>query len=144
VLFGYDPLYLEAWEKGGAITHSVVPRADAQLALRRLESAAKPLGRGVWIFDASDTSNAERTLSIQLRRPQPGSAFEARRFGPFLVVRTVGPTTTVRRYLELARDAELLGESLDIGDAGVNLGTVLSAARSYERERAASRSTVSR
>ena len=135
VLFGYDPLYLEAWERGGKIAHSVVPRADAQLALQRLEQAPKPLGRGVWVFDASDTSNAEQVLTIPLRYPQPRSAFEARRFGPFLIVRTIEPTGTVRQYLKRARAAELLGESLDIGDAGVNLGTVLSAARAYERER---------
>jgi hypothetical protein len=145
VLFGYDPLYLEAWERGGTIAHSVVPRADARLALRRLENAAKPLGRGVWVFDASDTSNAERALTIPLRYPQPKSAYEARRFGPFLVVRSTRPTGTIRRYLKQARNAEVLGESLDIGDAGVNLGTILSAARTYERERTdSSRSTVSR
>jgi hypothetical protein len=145
LLFGYDPLYLEAWEQGGAISHAVVPRADARLALGRLRDARKPLGRGVWVFDASDSSNTQRVLTIPLRYPQPKQAFEVRRFGPFLVVRTTAATMTIRRYLKLARNAELLGESLDVGAAGLNLGTVLSAARTYERDRVnASRSTVSR
>ena len=143
VLFGYDPLFLEAWERGGHVSHSAVPRADARLALRRLEDARKPLGRGVWVFDASDTSNAERVLTIPLQAPRPATAYEVRRFGPFLIVRTRERTRTVGGYLRLARGAELLGEELDIGDAGVNLATVLSAARSYERE-ARSRSSVSR
>jgi len=146
LVLGYEPLFLEAWERGGRIPRSVVPRADAKLALRALEGVHHPLGRGVWVFDASDTGNAERVLTIPLRSPQPRSAYDVMRFGPFLIVRTRGRTGTIRRYLKLARRAELLGKSLDIGDAGVNLDTVLAAERRYERERpaSASRSTVSR
>jgi hypothetical protein len=147
VLLGYDPLFLEAWQRGGVVPRLVVPRADSRLAFEALRGAPKPLGRGVWIFDASDTNNAQRSLTIPLRLPDPPAAFEARRFGPFLIVRTREPTRTIRRYLKLARQAELLGEELEIGNAGVNLTTVLEAdgrLAAYERGLAASRSSVSR
>ena len=39
VLFGYDPLFLEAWREGGELSRSVVPRADSRLALRALQAA---------------------------------------------------------------------------------------------------------
>jgi hypothetical protein len=149
VLFGYDPLFLQAWQRGGRVSQTVVPRADARLALRTLERLHHPLGRGLWVFDASDTGNASRQLHVPLRIPQPHSAFEARTFGPFLVVRTTAPTGSVRSYLVLARRAQLTGKSLAIGDAETNLLTVLEASRrlaDYERDRraAASRSSASR
>jgi hypothetical protein len=149
VLFGYDPLFLQAWRRGGRVSQTVVPRADARLALRTLERLDHPLGRGLWVFDASDTGNASRQLHVALRVPQPHSAFEARTFGPFLVVRTTAPTGSVRNYLALARRAQLTGTSLGIGDAETNLLTVLEASRrlaDYERDRRAalSRSSASR
>jgi len=147
VLFGYEPLFLEAWERGGHVPSLVVPRADSKLAFKTLLAARKPLGRGVWVFDASDTTNAEQTLSIPLRYPTPRSAFEARRFGPFLVIRTREPTRTIRHYLKLARNVQLVGEELEIGDADVNLTTILQTdgrLADYERGRADSRSSVSR
>ena len=39
VLFGYEPLYLGAWERNRALPTTVVPRADSRLALRTLERA---------------------------------------------------------------------------------------------------------
>ena len=99
VLFGYDPLFLQAWRRGGALSQRVVPRADSRLALKTLEAAPKPLGRGVWVFDTSDTGNASRRERAPLRLPQPRAAFEAKVFGPFLIIRTVEPTGTVRQYL---------------------------------------------
>jgi hypothetical protein len=149
VLFGYDPLFLQAWRRGGHLSQTVVPRADARLALRTLERLHPPLGRGLWVFDASDTGNPSRRLHVPLRVPRPRSAFEARSFGPFLVIRTVEPTGSVRSYLALARRVELTGKSLGIGDADTNLLTVLGASRrlaAYDRERrdATSRSSASR
>jgi hypothetical protein len=126
VLFGYDPLFLEAWREGGAISRSVVPRADPRLALRALRRA-EPLGRGVWVFDASDTGNRIRHLEVPNRPPKPRAAFETRTFGPFLVVRTVEPTGDARSYLKLARQAQLAGKALSIADADTNLLTVLEA-----------------
>jgi mannosyltransferase len=131
VLFGYDPLYLGAWERNRVSSQPVVPRADTKLALSVLESARKPLGRGVWVFDASDTNNYEQKLTIPLRRPSPTGAFEARVFGPFLVIRTLEPTRTVPRYLERALAVESLGQQLFIGDADVNMATLKRAARRY-------------
>jgi hypothetical protein len=131
VLFGYDPLYLGAWERDRVSSQPVVPRADTKLALSVLEAARKPLGRGVWVLDASDTNNYEQKLTIPLRRPSPTSAFEARVFGPFLVIRTREPTRTIRRYLERALAAESLGQELFIGDADVNVATLRRAAKRY-------------
>ncbi len=126
VLFGYDPLFLEAWRDGGNLSRSVVPRADPRLALRALQRA-EPLGRGLWVFDASDTGNRIRRLDVPNRPPAPRAAFETRTFGPFLVVRTVEPTGDVRSYLKLARRAQLAGKALSIADADTNLLTVLEA-----------------
>jgi hypothetical protein len=148
VLFGYDPLFLEAWRDGGDLSRSVVPRADPRLALRALQRA-EPLGRGLWVFDASDTGNRSRRLDVPNRRPDPREAFESRAFGPFLVVRTVSPTGYARSYLELARRAQLVGKSLSIGDADTNLLTVVEAsgrlaAQGRERSDDVSRSRASR
>src|SRR5207244_4805954 len=109
VLFGYDPLYLGAWERNSALTKTIVPRADPRLALSVLRAAPKPLGRGVWVLDASDTNNETQKLNILLRMPQPASAFEARVWGPFLVIRSLEPTRTPRRFLEESRAVELVG-----------------------------------
>jgi hypothetical protein len=124
VLFGYDPLFLGAWERNGALTETIVPRADPKLALSALRAAPKPLGRGVWVFDASDTNNFSPKLTIPLRMPRPASAFEARVWGPFLVIRSLEPTRTIRRYLEESRAVELVGQSIYMGDADVNVDTV--------------------
>ena len=123
VLFGYEPLYLGAWERSDDVSRTVIPRADAKLALQTLRSAGR-LGRGVWVFDASDTNNFVPRMTIPLRYPRPRAEFEARVFGPFLVIRTREPTRTPRGFLEAARRAQLVGKSLYIGDADVNLVTV--------------------
>jgi hypothetical protein len=131
VLFGYEPIYLEAFDRGGRLSKLVVPRADATLALRALQTAKKPLGHGVWVFDASDTTNgSSRRNTIPDRSPSPASSFTVKAFGPFLVIRTVKPTECVRNYLKLARRVEVLGTSpqgFNLGDADINLGTVLTA-----------------
>lgn len=135
VLFGYEPLYAQAWDDGGKLSKLVVPRADAKLALGALESAPKPLGHGVWVFDASDTTNGVRTQSIPLVNPQPASEFEEAAFGPFLVVRSVQPAVCTAEFLKLARRVELVGASLGLGDGDVNLGTVLQAERRLDAEK---------
>ena len=124
VLFGYEPLYLGAWERARTgFSRTVVPRADAKLAVESLRSASA-LGRGIWIFDASDTNNFDPRMSIPVRYPQPRESFEARVFGPFLVIRSRERTATPRGFLEQARAVQLVGKSLYIGDADVNLVTV--------------------
>jgi hypothetical protein len=129
VLFGYDPLFLQALEKGGRISRIVLPRADARLMIEELRNVRGPLGRGVWVFDASDTNNFVRRSHIPLRYPYPRSAFEARTFGPFLVIRSRRPTRTPLAYLAQAWDVELVGKSLYLGDADVNHATVRRAIR---------------
>ena len=125
VLFGYDPLYLGAWERGGPITRTVVPRADPTLALAALRTKPEPLGRGVWVLDASDTNNVVRRATIPLRVPSPAGAFQARVFGPFLVIRSREPTGTPLRFLQQTRSVMELGKQLDLGAADVNLHTAL-------------------
>jgi len=129
ILFGFEPLYLGAWERNPDFPLTVLPRADANLALATLEELEQPLGRGVWIFDASANNNIGRKLEIALRSPEPPSAYEVRRFGPFLVIRTAHPTRTPERYLRRAGHAMLVGKALRIGDADINLLTVERAAR---------------
>jgi hypothetical protein len=125
VLFAYEPVYLAAWEKHrDAVSRTVVPRADPKLALETLDETRKPLGRGVWAFDAGDNNNAVKRTMIEQRLPFPRSEFEARAFGPFLIIRTRKPTVRVGHYLQDARKAELIGKSLGMGDADINYDTV--------------------
>ena len=126
VLFGYEPLYLDALEDGAPIGGVIVQRADPKLALDTLGEAAKPLGRGVWVFDATDqldTSKQRFTVSDVT----PGPQFEARAFGPFLVVRTKKPTLTTETFLRDTAVAEYQGKLIGIGDAGLNYETAVTA-----------------
>jgi len=102
----------------------VIPRADPKLALRVLRSAPKPLGRGVWVFDASSLRNHDQRLAIPERRPWPGRDYEAKVFGPYLIIRTAEPTRTIRRYLLMASQVMILGKDLRIGDADLDFVTV--------------------
>jgi len=130
VLFGFEPLYLGAWERNPDFPLTVLPRADSKLALSTLQELDRPLGRGLWILDASSNNNFSPSLEIPFHTPEPRSAFEVRRFGPFLVIRTTQPTRTPARYLERAAQALQVGKSLYIGDADINLATVERARRS--------------
>jgi uncharacterized membrane protein len=141
VLFAYEPLYLAAWERGGsAVSRLVIPRADPKLALETLREARKPLGRGVWVFDAGDNNNYVKRTRIELRLPFPHSRFEGRVYGPYLVIRTHRPTRTIERYLDAARKVELIGKSLAMGDADINYATIR---RAQARLAVLSRSRVS-
>ena len=129
VLLGYDPLFLQAWEQNPDFPFLVLPRADADLALHNLLQLERPLGHGVWVFDASKTTNFERALEIPRISPRPAAAFEVRDFGPFLVIRTRAPVLTPERYLLRAGQAMLVGKRLFLGDADINLPTIERAAR---------------
>ena len=146
VLLGYDPVFLEAWERHGDFSRLVLPRADPALMVTALGASTGALGRGIWVFDAWDTNNLVRRHRVEPRIPRPASAFEVRAFGPYLVVRTRQAVGTPRRYVERAAAAQLLGKSLDMGDADVNFDTVARAARrlDYLPARPSSRSTSSR
>jgi hypothetical protein len=135
VLFGYEPVYLAAWQRARrSFPVTVVPRADPKLALETLEDAVR-LGRGVFVFDAGEPSNSEPAPSIERRLPFPRSDFEATVFGSFLIVRTTRPTRTPEQFLDDARKVQLIGKSLDIGDADVNYVTVRRAAGRLARAR---------
>jgi hypothetical protein len=135
ILFGYDPLYLGARERGAALGEVIVPRADAKLALATLLEADKPLGRGVWVLDASDgsriTNNESNRLSIENLSPGPG--FETRAFGPFLVVRTVEVTGSPAEFLRDTVRVQVLGANeLDVPSSPTNYYTARAALRSLE------------
>lgn len=134
VLFGYDPLFLGVRERGGEIGETVIPRADPKLALQALTDAQKPLGRGVWVLDASDgsriVSNDSTRLVIEQRSPGPG--FEARAFGPFLIVRTTEPTRTAAEFLHATVLVQRLGLGLYVGNSVVNYETARLALDSLE------------
>jgi hypothetical protein len=129
VLLGYDPLFIQAWERNGDFPLVTLPRADADLALHNLLDLERPLGHGVWVFDASKTTNDARSLQIPLASPRPAAAFGVRAFGPFLVIRTREPVVTPDRYLLRAGQAMLVGKRLFLGDADINLPTIERAAR---------------
>ena len=121
VLFGYEPTYLDAWGHGAPVGSTFVPRADPALAIEALEDA-DPLGRGVWVLDASDfVDQSQAKMTIPDVTPGPG--FETKTFGPFLLVRTVEPTETPRSFLEDTIAVQELGLELGIGDAARNLAT---------------------
>ena len=124
LLFGYEPLFLGAWERNRDFSDAVVPRADSVLALRAISREPRPLGRGIWILDASERNNLRPRLEIETRDPGPPGTFETRAFGPFLVIRTIRPVGNDRAYFAAAARAMLVGRSLGIGDADVNLQTI--------------------
>jgi hypothetical protein len=130
VFFGYEPVYLEASELEPDVASIVIPRADPKLAATRLDALPRPLGRGVWVFDAYDTNNCTctRGLTIEERLPRPGRDYEARVFGPYLVLRTREATVTPAEYLDRAAQVMVVGKSLFIGDADINFVTVRRAA----------------
>ncbi len=141
VLFAYEPLYLAAWERNRSrVPLTAVPRADPRLALEALDDAAKPLGRGVWVFDAGDNNNYVKRTTIELRLPFPRSEFEGRAYGPYLIIRTRRPTRTIAHFLADARKVELIGKSLAMGDADINYATIR---RAQARLVVRSRSSVS-
>lgn len=126
VAFGYEPLFLDSLEKGAPIGKVIVQRADPGLALDTLSEADKPLGRGVWIFDATDQLDASKQR-FTVSGVSPGPQFEVRAFGPFLVVRTKKPTLTAETFLRDTAVVEYQGKLIGIGDAGLNYQTAVTA-----------------
>jgi hypothetical protein len=128
VLFGYEPAYLAAWNRERSLSKHALPRADATLLAGALRAIPRPLGHGVWLFDADDTTNVWRRLSIRYAVPDPSRDFEARVFGPYLVIRSRSALVTPARYLTVSAGVMQLGRSLRIGDADVNFGAIRGAA----------------
>src|SRR6266545_5141602 len=124
VLLGYEPVFLRAWEENRSFSDNVLPRADPALFADALEGIDTPLGRGIWVFDASDTTNARRRSTIAFRLPQPESAFEGRVYGPYLVIRSRRPLLTRANYITVAERVMRVGVGLRINDAEVNLQTM--------------------
>ena len=125
VLLGYEPIYLRAWEHNGSFSRRALPRADPELLAKALKAVPEPVGRGVWVFDASDTTNVWERETIRLALPQPASAFEGHVYGPFLVIRSRRPLLTRRRFLDVSEQVMQVGRALRIGDADVNLHSLL-------------------
>jgi hypothetical protein len=127
VLLGYEPVFLRAWEDDRSFSDHVLPRADPALFADALKGIHGPLGRGIWVFDASDTTNAAQRPTIPFVLPKPASEFEGHVYGPYLVIRTREPLGTRARYLAVAKRVLRVGQSLEINDADVNLHTVVQA-----------------
>jgi hypothetical protein len=126
VLFGYAPLYLDAWGKGAPFGALFVPRADAGLALDTVAEAAKPLGRGVWVLDLADQLDPSgRPLSVPA--VSLGPQFETQAFGPFLVVRTTKPVVDAETFFRDTAGVEYQGELIGSGDAALNYETAVTA-----------------
>jgi hypothetical protein len=131
ILLGYEPVYLLAWEKNRGLGRHALPRADAALLASALKSVPEPLGRGMWVFDASDTTNLKERQTIPFALPSPRSEFEGRVYGPFLVIRSRKPLLTPSRYLSVSQRVMRLGVRLGIGDADVNWGALRGAASRF-------------
>jgi hypothetical protein len=127
VLLGYEPLFLRAWEANRSFSSHVLPRADPHLFATALKKLQRPLGRGVWVFDASDTTNVRERSMIPFALPQPASVFEGRAFGPYLVIRTRRPLVSPTHYVVVAEKVMRLGRRLQISDADINLQTMVRA-----------------
>jgi len=125
VLLGYEPVFLRAWEQNRSFSDNVLPRADPALFASALKGIDGPLGRGIWVFDASDTTNAAQHPTIAFVLPQPASAFEGRVYGPYLVIRSRQPLMTRARYVAVSERVLEVGKKLGINDADVNLHTIL-------------------
>jgi hypothetical protein len=122
VLFGYEPTYLDAWERGAPFGEIFVPRADPKLAVDALEEAGEPLGHGVWVLDASDYLDQDDP-PLSIPNASPGAEFETAAFGPFLLIRTREPTETPERFLEATLQVQDLAAELAVGDANRNAVT---------------------
>jgi Dolichyl-phosphate-mannose-protein mannosyltransferase len=131
VLFGYEPTYLDAWREGAPFGRVFVPRADAGLALQALREA-EPLGRAVWVLDATDELDQSRRR-LTIPENSPGAGFEARAFGPFLIIRTRAPVETTEAFLRETIRVERMGQEMEIGDAWRNLSTAETALEALER-----------
>jgi len=131
VPLGYEPLYITAWERNPAFSKHAVPRADARLFTDALRALPEPIGRGIWVFDASATTNKVKRTTIPFALPSPAKDFVGRAFGPYLVIRSRRPLGTRAHYIAVTEDVERLGKSLHIGDADINLHTALVASRSF-------------
>jgi 4-amino-4-deoxy-L-arabinose transferase-like glycosyltransferase len=127
VLLGYDPVFLRAWERNRSFSVNAIPRADPVLLSAALKDVPEPLGRGVWVFDASDTANVWERQTIRFALPKPKSSFEGRVYGPYLVIRSREPLGTRARWVEVSEDVMRLGRTLRITDADVNLQALLHA-----------------
>ena len=125
VLLGYEPVYLRAWERHRSFSRQALPRADPVLFADALKDIPEPVGHGVWVFDASDTTNARERQTIPFVLPAPAGGFEGAAFGPYLVIRSREALGTRKRYVAVSEDVMRLGRKLEITDADINLRTLL-------------------
>ena len=64
-------------------------------------------------------------MHIKLRYPGPAAKYEARVYGPFLVIRSRRPVVTIREFLAETEAVMEVGKDLYIGDADINLHTAM-------------------
>jgi hypothetical protein len=92
----------------------------------RPERRRSPGERSTRVFSSYPVRVKKLTprLHVKLRYPRPAARFEARVFGPFLVIRSRRPTRTIREFLLQTQAVQLVGQSLLLGDSDINLLTV--------------------
>ena len=136
VLFAYEPTYLDAWKDGAPFGRIFVPRADPTLAVEALEDAGEPLGRGVWVLDASDYVNQSREWD-----PMPNATPGPARSRPVRAVprRSDEGTRRDTAVVPRANAVQELGLVLGVGDAGLNAATVEKPSKSSASENAPAR-----
>ena len=61
---------------------TLLPERDPALLASSLKEIPEPLGRGVWVFDASDTTNVKERQTIPLVIPQPAVGVRGTRLRP--------------------------------------------------------------
>ena len=113
VLLGYEPALprTRGERQLDASRASSLPRADAKLALATLERRAEAARAAA---SGSSTRTTRTTSSARLDDPAARcrgrrTAFEARVFGPYLVIRTREPSVTPRGYLRRQRRRCVVG-----------------------------------
>ena len=129
-VFGYEPVYLEAWERNSGVARNVIPRADAS-SPRRDSACASRSGAACGSSTRTTRTTArarERSRSRSGRRVRPTTTRRACSVRTFLVIRTREPTRTPAEYLDRAAQVMVVGKSLFIGDADINFVTVRRAA----------------
>jgi hypothetical protein len=88
----------------------------------------------VWVFDATDQLDASKQR-FTVPSVSPGPQFEARAFGPFLLVRTKRPVGDVETFFRDTAVVQYKGKLIGIGDAGLNYQTAVTALRRLQGER---------
>ena len=125
LLFGYEPLFLGAWERNHVVPGRRPAARDSVLALQTLSGSRSRSAAVSGSSTRASANNLRPRLEIENRDPGPARALRDARLRP--IPRPPDARARARRrdaYLAAAARAMLVGRSLGIGDADVNLQTI--------------------